>query len=78
MKNIIRIMISLAVAAALTSCKDLLDKQPQLSRLGLWALRLLFTTENAGQVNAVLRAWETGAAMEPGVTTRGLYLRGVE
>ena len=56
----------------------LLDKQPQLSRLGLWALRLLFTTENAGQVNAVLRAWETGAAMEPGVTTRGLYLRGVE
>lgn len=31
MKNIIRIMISLAVAAALTSCKDLLDKQPQSS-----------------------------------------------
>lgn len=31
MKNIIRIMISLVVAAALTSCKDLLDKQPQSS-----------------------------------------------
>ena len=56
----------------------LLDKQPQLSKLGLWALRLLFTTENAGEVNAVLRAWKAGSAMEPGVCTRGLYLRGVE
>ena len=56
----------------------LLDKQAQLSRLGLWAQRLLFTTENAGQVNAVLRAWQNGDPMEPGVCTRGLYLRGVE
>ena len=56
----------------------LLDKQPQLSKLGLWALRLLFTTENAGQVNTVLRAWREGSDMEPGVCTRGLYLRGVE
>ncbi len=56
----------------------LLDKQPQLRKLGLWALRLLFTTENAGQVNTVLRAWKEGSDMEPGVCTRGLYLRGVE
>ncbi len=56
----------------------LLDKKPQLSRLGLWALRLLFTTENAGQVNSVLRAYRDGLEMEPGVCTRGLYLRGVE
>lgn len=56
----------------------LLDKQPQLRRLGLWALRLLFTTENPAQVNTVLRAWKEGSDMEPGVCTRGLYLRGVE
>ena len=56
----------------------LLDKQNQLSKLGLWALRLVFTTENGGQVNHCLRSYQSGAEMEPGVSTRGLYLRGVE
>ena len=45
---------------------------------GLYALRLLFTTENPQEVDRVLRAWETAAPFAPGGCTRGLYLRGVE
>lgn len=56
----------------------LLDKQRELRRLGLWALRLMFTTENPGEVNGVLSAYENGTAFDPGACTRGLYLRGVE
>ena len=46
--------------------------------IGLYALRLLFTTENSQEVDRVLRAWETAAPFAPGGCTRGLYLRGVE
>ena len=54
------------------------DKIQNLQSLGLWAIRLLFTTENAQQVDAVLGDYQTGAAFDPGTSTRGLYARGVE
>ena len=56
----------------------LLDKKENVRKIGLWALRLSFTTENTGEVNGVLSAWQGGAAFDPGACTRGLYLRGVE
>ena len=56
----------------------LLDKQAQLQNLGLWALRLCFTTEHSGEVDEVLRTMEQGGQFDPGGHTRGLYARGVE
>ena len=56
----------------------LLDKLEDLRRLGLWALRLSFTTENHAEIDSVLSAWRSGAAFDPGACTRGLYLRGME
>ncbi len=55
-----------------------LDRQADLSRLGLWATRLYFTTENPREVDRVLTASQTGPAMDPGSATRGLYLRGLD
>lgn len=56
----------------------LLDRQRELRKLGLWATRLMFTTENPGEVDSVLAAYQSGAPFDPGSGTRGLYLRGVE
>lgn len=56
----------------------LLDKKNELRKLGLWAVRLSFTTENAVEVANVLAAWEGKGSFDPGSCTRGLYLRGVE
>ena len=56
----------------------LLDKLPELRSLGLWALRLQFTTENPMEVDAVASALWAGAVFDPGTCTRGLYYRGVE
>jgi len=55
-----------------------LDRQEDLSRLGLWATRLLFTTENPGEVDRILTACRNPIPFDPGACTRGLYLRGVE
>ena len=55
-----------------------LDRQDDLARLGLWATRLYFTTENPREVDRVLSACTEGAPFDPGACTRGLYLRGVE
>ena len=55
-----------------------LDRLEDWRGLGLYALRLLFTTENPREVDQILRACATGAAFDPGGATRGLYLRGVE
>ena len=55
-----------------------MDRREDWKALGLYALRLLFTTENPKEVDRVLRSWETAAPFEPGGCTRGLYLRGVE
>ena len=56
----------------------LLDKLPQLSTLGLWALRLSFTTEHPDEISALLRDLARGGSFEPATCTRGLYTRGVE
>ena len=55
-----------------------LDRQDDLARLGLWAVRLSFTTENAREVDRVLSDYMEPMPFDPGACTRGLYLRGVE
>ena len=55
-----------------------LDRQEDLNRLGLWATRLYFTTENPREVDQVLAACHNPAPFDPGACTRGLYLRGLE
>ncbi len=54
-----------------------LDRQDDLARLGLWAVRLYFTTENAKEVDSVLAAYLDPPPFDPGACTRGLYLRGL-
>ncbi len=56
----------------------LADQLQKLQSLGLWALRLSFTTETDQQVDAVVQEYLSGGAFDPGVSTRGLYARGVE
>jgi len=56
----------------------LLDKRADLGKLGLWALRLQFTTETPQDVDRVLQQWRTGAPFDGASCTRGLYIRGVE
>ena len=55
-----------------------LDRQEDLSRLGLWATRLYFTTENAREVDQVLASYTNPTPFDPGACTRGLYLRGLD
>ena len=57
---------------------NIMDRREDLSRLGLWGLRLYFTTENTREVDRVLRDFVNGAPFEPGSCTRGLYLRGLD
>jgi len=55
-----------------------LDRQDDLAKLGLWAIRLYFTTENPKEVDRILSDYLDPEAFDPGACTRGLYLRGVE
>ena len=55
-----------------------LDRQKDLSKLGLWAMRLYFTTENPQEVDRVLQSCVVPVKFDPGACTRGLYLRGLE
>ena len=55
-----------------------LDRQDDVNKLGLWATRLYFTTENAQEVDRILTEYLNPAPFDPGSCTRGLYLRGVE
>ena len=55
-----------------------LDRQKDLSKLGLWAVRLYFTTENPQEVDRVLHSCVVPVSFDPGACTRGLYLRGLE
>ncbi len=55
-----------------------LDRQDDLSKLGLQAIRLYFTTENTREVDRVLGDYLDPQPFDPGACTRGLYLRGVE
>ncbi len=54
-----------------------LDRQNDLHKLGLWAVRLCFTTENPREVDQVLTAYLDSLPFDPGACTRGLYLRGL-
>ena len=55
-----------------------LDRQDDLAKLGLWAIRLYFTTENTREVDRVLGDYLDPQPFDPGACIRGLYLRGVE
>ena len=55
-----------------------LDRQEDLARLGIWASRIYFTTENPREVDRVLEDYLQPAPFDPGNCTRGLYLRGLE
>ncbi len=55
-----------------------LDRQNDLNKLGVDAIRLNFTTENAREVDRVLEDYLDPMPFDPGACTRGLYLRGVE
>ena len=55
-----------------------LDRQADLAKLGLWATRLYFTTENPREVDQVLAQVSNPTTFDPGSSTRGLYLRGLE
>ena len=55
-----------------------LDRQDDLAKLGVWAIRLSFTTENAKEVDRILEDYLNPTPFDPGACTRGLYLRGVE
>ena len=55
-----------------------LDRQDDLGKLGVWAVRLYFTTENSREVDQVLTSISSPTAFDPGACTRGLYLRGLE
>ena len=55
-----------------------LDRQEDLNRLGLWAIRLYFTTENPKEVDQILNNYQKPTPFDPGACTRGLYLRGLD
>lgn len=56
----------------------LADKAGDYSRIGLWAGRLFFTTENALECVQVLERYLGKGPYEPNDYTRGLYYRDVE
>lgn len=56
----------------------LADKMNHLKKLGLWGIRLMFTTENAHECASVMKRYMGQGDYEPGTFTRGLYYRGVE
>ncbi len=55
-----------------------LDRQRDLAKLGLWAVRLYFTTENPKEVDYVLSSYKDPMPFDAGSCTRGLYLRGLD
>ena len=55
-----------------------LDRQDDLAKLGVWAARLYFTTENSREVDRILGDYLNPEPFDPGACTRGLYLRGLE
>jgi putative protease len=56
----------------------LADKREDYQRLGLWAARLQFTTENAVECAQAAQRYLGKGAWTPGEYTRGLYYREVE
>ena len=62
------------------NCKKLFlaDKLRDCQRLGLWAVRLMFTTENTPECVQVLDRYLGRGDYKPNEWTRGLYYRDVE
>ncbi len=56
----------------------LADKSADYTRLGLWAARLMFTTESAPECVRVLERYQGQGKYLPNEYTRGLYYRDVE
>ena len=56
----------------------LADKSADYARLGLWAVRLQFTTESAPECARVLERYLGRGNFQPNEYTRGLYYRDVE
>ena len=56
----------------------LADKKDELYSAGLWALRLMFTTESPRECVEVARGHLGLSDYKPNVLTRGLYFRGVD
>jgi putative protease len=56
----------------------LADREADYLRLGLWAIRLQFTTENGLECVQVLERYQGKGPYTPNTYTRGLYYRGVE
>ena len=56
----------------------LADKIEDYSHLGLWAVRLMLTTENPKEAVQVAERYLGRGSYEPNGYTRGLYYRGVE
>ena len=54
------------------------DRRRAIASLGLWAGRLMFTTENALECVSVMKRYMGMSAYMPSGFTRGLYFRGVE
>ncbi len=55
----------------------LADREESYRRVGLWAARLLFTTENPRECVQVLERYMGRGSYEPNGYTRGLYFRSV-
>ena len=56
----------------------LADRQEDYQHIGLWAARLMFTTENARECVQVMERYRNRGSYAPGEWTRGLYYREVE
>ena len=56
----------------------LADKQADWAKLGLWAVRLQFTTENPMECVNIMERYLGQGRTEPNEITRGLYYRAVE
>jgi putative protease len=56
----------------------LADKEQDYQHLGLWAIRLMFTTENGLECVQVLERYLGKGPYTPNHYTRGLYYRDVE
>jgi len=56
----------------------LADKKDDLYAAGLWALRLMFSTESARECVEVAKGYMGLSEYKPNVLTRGLYYRGVD
>ena len=54
------------------------NEMNDLEKLGLWATRLSFTTENSWEVDRILADYIAPPPFDPGACTRGLYLRGLD